>query len=160
MSQEVNNLLCTLAGSNFKTVINTKGNDIVEVDYVLDTKDTVYEFVKFTITKVLQNRKNNDKINETIVDFKFNNCSLHHDQLRSWLLFIRYLQSTFKFEIERRYKNDNFIHLRLNVISNRTCVDDILRAYANVRIEAAKFKDRYLLDEICKVRMSDHFQTV
>ena len=146
-------LLYTSAGCDFKTSISNYGNDVVCVRYKLDTSGTPYSFVDFTITKVICNRKENDKINSTSVEFIFNDCSLHSDQLRSWLLFIRYLQSTFRFCITSKYKNNKLLHLKLSVNSNRTCVDDILRAYANVRIEESTIKDRYLLEEICKIKM-------
>ena len=160
MNPEINSLLCNIAGCNFNTSVNKTGEDEVSVLYKLDTNGTIYSFVDLTITKVIINRKDNDKVNKTIADFKFEDCNYHCDQLRSWLLFIRYLQSTFGFKVINKYKNEKLLHLKLSVTSNRTCVDDILRAYANVRIEAAKFKDRYLLDEICKIRSSDHFQKV
>ena len=154
------NLLYSLAGSTFSTFIKNDGDDKVTVNYKLNTKSTIYEFVEFTIIKNIQNRKTNDKINETVVDFKFNDYRLHQSQMRSWLLFIRYLQSTFMFCIIENRIYDRTLHLRLSIESNRTCVDDILRAYANVRLEEAKFKDQYLLDEICKIRKLSRSQKV
>ena len=153
-------LLCAIAGNNFITSVINNDSDIVTVNHKLNTIGTKYEFVEFNINKILCNRKDNNMINQTIVDFKFHDFNFHKDLIRSWLLFIRYLQSTFMFKVIRACKNNNLFHIQLIVQSNRTCVDDILRAYANVRIERAKFKDKFLLEEICKIRTSNHFQMV
>ena len=153
-------LLCSEAGNQFTTTVVNTGNDTVAIKYALYTKNTDYEFVTFSINKILRNRKTNDTVNETEVEFTFRDYSLHNDQLRSWLLFMRYLQSTFKFAVENFYRSRDLLHIKMLVQSNRTCVDDIMRAYANVKIEEPTAKDKYLLEEIRKIRMLNQFQKV
>ena len=153
-------LLCSKAGSEFTTTFENVDHDVVNVKYTLNTEGTEFDFVKFTAIKQICNRRDNCRINATEIEFSFDDCENNKQYLRSWLLFIRYLQSTFGFAVTHCYKNKNKIQLKLAVHSNRTCVDDIIRAYANVKLEEPSIKDKYLLTEISKIRMLGQFQKV
>lgn len=148
----MSDLLSTIAGSSFITSIENVGGDEVVLKYSLDTRDTSCSFISFDICKYLKSRRGNEKTNETVIKFSVREYRKNRDTIRPWLLFIRYLESTFHFTVSLNYFLHGNLHIELIVVSNRTCIDDILRAYANVRLEKSSVKDHFLLEEICRYR--------